>query len=300
MSVNLEDIEANVKAALEEEFEPEVETDVETETETETETEVEVEVETEIEEPEFTEKELEAKDLGWNPEGQDRDGNTLSAEEFLARKPLFNKIKNQNQRLEEQNGKLTALEKQMEKLAKDNQSIAAAKIKEREAFLEQLKQAKEVALDELKVDEVRHIDNQMEKVREELSKPAEEPAKEQYVSPDYNDFVAENEWAKDETSAMYDSAERIAIRYKQVHPEATDKELYGHIHKEIRDAYPHKFETKPVRRQGVGNNNQRQPIKPVVTKKTLSDLPEDQRAIAQEVMESTGQTIDEYLEVYKF
>jgi len=299
--ININEIEDAVNAALQEDVVPEV---------IEAEGDVEKPIEAEIEEEvQFTEKELEAKEHGWNPEGKDRDGNTLSAEEYLARKPLFNKIHNLQDKLDNQNTEFNQLKGQVDKLAEQNKQIAQAKIKEREELLDQLKTAKESALTNLDVDQVRAIDDKMETVREELAQTtnstdtAETPsstATSQEVSPDWEDFVKDNEWAKDTTSAMYAQSEIMAQQYFKEHGKVSDKEVYEHIATQMRDLYPHKFQKEQPRTTRVGNNNQRQPIKPAVTKKTLNDIPEDQRAIAQEVMEATGQTIDDYLATYKF
>jgi len=287
--VNIDDVAEAVKATFEEEVEEIVDPKAEEVIEELAEEEIQEEVQ-------FTEKELEAKDHGWNPEGKDRDGNTLSAEEYLARKPLFNKIGNQSKRIDD-------LSEQVGKLVEQNKQIASDKIKERETLMKQLSEAKETALTNLDVDRVRAIDEQINTVRDELA-DTPQLANTQTVdkiSPDYAAFVAENEWANDTTSVMYAQSEIMAQQYFKVHDgKATDKEVYDHIAKEMRDLYPHKFEKPAVRQPKMGNNNRRQPLKPVTIKKTINDIPEDQRAIAQEVMESTGQTVDEYLATYKF
>jgi len=102
-------------------------------------------------ESEYTETELEAMDLGWKPEGKDKDGNTLSADEFLARRPLFNKIKNMHEKMDE-------MDSLIRELREDNKKIAQASIKEKQELLQELKEAREKALDDLDADEVRNLD----------------------------------------------------------------------------------------------------------------------------------------------
>lgn len=294
--IEVDDIQAAVAAALEEDAIPEViESDVN----------IEKPAEDLQEEPEFTEKELEAKDHGWNPEGQDRDGNTLTAEEYLARKPLFNKIHNLQDKLDAYDERYKNVESKVGKLVEQNQQIAAAKIAERETLLEQLKTAKENALTNLDVEQVRAIDDKMESVREDLAKTSQitETVTDQPAETEaYKAFVAENEWAKDTTSPLHkiaiDIGEGFVERNIKAGIKITEADVYKYAAEQVKDLYPHKFGEAVVKQPRVGNNNQRQPIKPVVTKKTLNDIPEDQRAIAKEVMESTGMKEDEYVAMY--
>jgi regulator of replication initiation timing len=296
--VDIDDVTEAVKATLTEEVVPEV---------IEAEGDIEKPIEKKDEEEvQFTEKELEAKDHGWNPEGKDRDGNTLSADEYLARKPLFNKIHNLQDKLSASDERYKGLEGQVGQLVEQNKQIAADKIKERETLMDQLAAAKENALTNLDVDQVRAIDDKMDTVRKELKETPETKAPvTNEITPAYQEFIDENEWAKDESSALYSEVTRIAENFVQSNVKAgnkiTEAEVYAHAAKQVKELYPHKFEDNTApRTPKIGNNNQRQPIKPVVTKKTINDIPEEQRAIAKEVMESTGQTIDEYLAVYNF
>jgi len=304
MSADIDDVEANVKAALEDEVIEVVADDVVEEAVEETEVVDEV-----IEDPEPTEKEQEAMDLGWRPDGKDRDGNTLSADEYLARKPLFNKIHNLNEKLDDQSRTQDRLQKQIETLSEHNKKIAEAKIKEREAFLDQLKDAKEQALTDLNVAQVREIDTQIDQVREEISTQPVFEGNEATpeVSPAAKKFVEENDWYEKDLG-LATVADDIGKRLVQekikegIKPEDIiqyETEILTKAADEVKALYPHKFEKKP-RQTKVGSNRNRQPITPTETKKTLNDLPEDQRAIAREVMESTGQTEDQYLETYKF
>lgn len=288
MSADIEDIQKNVDAALAEEP-------------TEPTEPVEPAEPAEPQEPEFTETELEAKDHGWNPDGKDRDGNTLSADEFLARKPLFNKIHNLQDKLEDKDRQIGEINKRVDTLVDHNKKIAESKVKERKDLLEQLAEAKDDALESLDKERVRAIDKEMENVRTEINEavvPDFEPV-EQRVSPDFADFAKDNEWANDKESALYSAAEVMAKNYGAANQgrEITDKELYDHIHKGIRELYPHKF--KETKQPKIGRNQQRTPIEQPKKGHSIDDLPEDQRSIANEVMEATGMTIDDYFKTYQ-
>jgi len=309
MSADIDDVEANVKTALEEAVVEDPPADPPVEDPPAEDPPADPPAE-DPPEPEFSEKEQEAMDLGWRPDGKDRDGNTLSAEEYLARKPLFNKIHNLNEKLDDQSRTQDRLQKQIETLSEHNKKIAEAKIKEREAFLEQLKDAKEQALTDLNVAQVREIDTQIDQVREEIStQPVFEGTEATpEVSPAAKKFVEENDWYETDMG-LATVADDIGKRLVQekinagVKPEDIlqyETEILNKAADEVKALYPHKFEKPKARQPRVGSNRNRQPIAPVETKKTLNDLPEDQQAIAREVMESTGQTEDQYLETYKF
>jgi hypothetical protein len=188
----------DVEAAMNEEAETEV-AEVETE-----------EVAEAKAEPEYSQTELEAMDIGWQPDKTDKDGNTLSAEEFIARKPLFNKIRNQSEQLAE-------VQKTLKELKADSIKMAKESIKEKEQLLTQLREAKESALDNLETDEVRKLDKQIDSVKDEIAETKPEPEPEYKISPYYAGFIEENEWAKDEGSVMYLAGEALGRKYCQTH-----------------------------------------------------------------------------------
>lgn len=243
---------------------------------------------------EFSETQLEAMDLGWNPEGKDRDGNSLSAEEFLARKPLFNKIRNQGD-------ELAQMKQMLEELRNDNRKIAEASIKEKDRLLEQLKEAREAALEDLDVDTVKQLDKKIEDTQELIKESKVEKGTETKVSPYYNDFLKENEWAKDESSSLYMAALGLGQRYMMTHEivDGNDKPMFDYIHKKIREDFPERFKEKPKvqrvassKNRATGNYSKKKQV-------TLSDLPEEERRIVKVMMDATGKTEEEYLKNYE-
>ena len=274
----MNDIAAKIREAAKEE--PEVEVN-------------EIEVEEITIEPERTQEELDAIEIGWNPEGKDKDGNTLTAAEFLARKPLFNKIKNMH-------GKMDEMERLINELRQDNKKIAQASIKEKQELLEELRVAREKALDNLDVDEVRNLDKRIENAKEEIKEEPIEPEKPK-VSPYYEDFLKENEWAKDETSSMYLAAEGLARKYLMTHEivNGNDKPMFDYIHEQMRKDFPEKFKEQTKRTSKVASSTTRQATN-YSSKKTvtLADLPEDEREVVKTMMRATGKTEEEYLKNY--
>ncbi len=233
--------------------------------------------------PELTSAEIEAKDMGWSPDGKDRDGNSLSADEFLARKPLFNKITNQSKEISE-------IREMLHDLKADNRKITEAGIKEKEVLLEQLKEAKEEHLTNLDVDEVRKIDKQIESVQEEIKSVPE-----QAQSPYFDDFKKDNEWASDEDSPLSIVAEGIARRYIAKNPSASDKEMYQHIHETVRKDFPEKFQEKSRSNKVASSKTRSTNTYAKKQAVTLSDLSADDQKVVTVMADRTGKTVDEYL-----
>ncbi len=260
----MSEIAAKMRESVNEELEPETQPELEKEVE-------------------LTENEVQAKDMGWRPEGKDRDDNSLSADEFLARKPLFNKINNQSKELSE-------IRELLHDLKADNRKITEAGIKEKETLLAQLKDAKEEHLTNLDVDEVRKIDKQIESVQEEIKSTPEK-----VVSPHFESFKKDNAWAEDEDSPLSMAAEGMARRYLKSHQGASDKEMYQHIHDQVRKDFPEKFQEKP-RVDKVASSKSRSTNS--YAKKqavTLSDLSAEDQKVVSVMAERTGKTVDEYL-----
>ena len=222
----------------------------------------------------------------------------------MARKPLFNKIHNLQDKLSDKDREIQEIRGKVDTIVEHNKKIAESSVAQKKELLERLKNAKEEALTDLDPDRIRAIDQQMDSVREDINAsetPDFEPKQpEQTVSPDFEAFAKENDWANDKESALYSAAEVMARNYGAANQgrEITDKELYDHIHKGIRELYPHKFVEKTTRPTKIGRNQHRTPIDPPKKGKSIEDLPEDQRSIAKEVMEATGMTIDEYFKTY--
>lgn len=238
-------------------------------------------------EPEYTETELEAIDAGWRPDGKDKDGNTLSADEYLARKPLFNKINKLNHRLEE-------MTKQVKGLQDHNRLSTERAIAEKERLMEELKAAKEKAYEDLDVDEARKLDKQIEELSAETVKP--EP---QYTEKDftdaYDDFVKENPWYEADVG-LKAAATNFGQVFMQEHPDSSPEALYEHVIKKTKEAFPEHFEEKK-RPTAVGTTNTRTKPTGHKRKHSLSEIPEEHRQMAKVIIAS-GVSEEEYLKQY--
>lgn len=238
-------------------------------------------------ESEYTETELEAIDAGWRPDGKDKDGHTLTADEYLARKPLFNKINKLNNKLDE-------MTKQVKGLQEHNRISTERAIKEKEQLMEELKAAKEKAYEDLDVDEARKIDKQIEALSEETAKPQL-----QYTEKDFTDaydgFVKENPWYES-NPGLKAAATNIGQVFIQENPDISPEKLYEHVITETRRLFPEHFEEKK-RPTAVGTTNTRTKPTGHKRKHTLSEIPEQHRQMAKVIIAS-GVSEEEYLKQY--
>ena len=242
------------------------------------------EVETPVE-PEYTETEQIALDSGWKPEGKDKDGNSLSADEYMARKPLFNKIHNMKSELDEMKAALKSVQG-------DSKKMAQKFIEEKENLLVQLKEKKEAALDTLDTDEVRRLDTEIEAVS--AAKKPEPEHTQQDWKDSYLSFLRDNEWY-DTSPRLKAEADTIGDRFVKDNPNDTPDDLYRHVVKEIKDKFADKFEAKKETSSKVTSSTRRASVTSKKKGVTLSDLPEDEQRIVQVMANAVGKTTEEYL-----
>jgi len=117
-----------------------------------------------------------------------------------------------------------------------------------------------------------------------------------------NKFKDDNEWYGS-NRAMTALADKIGTEYATNYekkngflPDPDD--FFDYVLEEVKKDFPDKEERPKVNKVNSGNRVVTQTKK--TKKKTLADLPEDQRAIAQEVIAATGLSEDEYLKNYEF
>ncbi len=250
---------------------------------------------TPVEEPQYTEKELEALDAGWNPEGKDKDGNTLNADEYMARKPLFNKIHNMR-------GEMDEMKALLKELKGDQKKMAKSFIKENKGLIDQLKDEKEKALDNLDTEEVRRLDSEIEKVVETTKTTVEDNTEvRQYDNTEwkgaYINFLKANSWY-DQQPGLKSAADIIGQEYSATHQGASPTEIYAHIEAEIKREFADRFEDKPNNSK-VSTSTRRAASNTKKKGVQLSDLdPEEQRVVTV-MANAVGKSVDDYMKTYK-
>lgn len=255
-----------------------------------------------IEDGALTEEQIitEAGSRGWTEEGKgDKYGHKISAIEFLERTPQFNTIKGLKDRLDRQ-------EKQITKMADVTRKAAAKSIEKQQKLMTQLEVAKKELLnkeylDQDDVNKVKTIDNQMDSVREDISTAETVTNDEDIWDEALLDFVADNPWYGG-NSGLTEAAQVFAKQYTKNNKDSTPEDYYSNIKNKMLEKYGEQLmfpqEEKTQRRPNIGSNRNRQPLQPHKKEKSISDLPEDQRAIAREVMEDAGLSEAEYMKTY--
>lgn len=243
--------------------------------------------------PEYSAEEQEALDSGWNPEGQDKDGKTLNAQEYMARKPLFNKI--HNLRTEQ-----TDMKTQLDTLRGDMMKMTQSFMKEKAGLLEQLKEQRNDALDNMENDKVKELDKQIERVGAAEQPQATQSSQAEWKSA-YISFLKKNAWY-DQQPGLKSAADLIGQEFASNNPTARPNDVYNHVSNEIKKEFPDRFDSKPDGQQksskvSTSNRRSSQSVKKQAVK--LSDLDPDTQKIVEVMAKGVGKTTDEYLKNYE-
>jgi len=311
--VNLEEMEQNLQAIVNE-GEPAEETKEETKEETEViafdldaalDKADPFDLEKEIKAGRYTEEEAKDKatERGWNEGSGDKYGHKLSAIEFLERTPFFKKFDRMHEDQEH-------LKHQMNKLVEQNKKIAEKSLKDKAKMREDFKKEREELLntdylDGDAINRVKKLDKQIDEV-EVQAEESEFSDEDRAMSNAYNEakieFKKNNEWYESDDK-MTSLADEVGTSYASMYFEQNGKlpdpeYTFRYTLNEVRKVYPEL--DKPKRSTRVA-----QPSNRVVTniskknKPSLKDLPEDQIALAKEVLEACPtMTEEDYLTTY--
>jgi len=308
--VDVAEIEKNIKASLdnapEQGDEPPKEDDVLTDGE-----EGKVNIDDLLDNEDFAPISLEGKisddeaiekatERGWREDGKDKFGHKISAIEFLERAPLFHKM-------DLMRGDIKKQQQKIDELVVNSKKIAEGSIKEKERLGKELKTAREALLstellDKDDIKELNKIDSQIEANNEDIATapPEENTAHKEFLEAKEVFEERNKDWyGKDR--AMTALADSLSKDYVTAHHEKhgilpDPADLFRYVMDEIKDDLP----DAPAKRQTRvnGRSNRTVASKPVA-KQTLADLPEDQQAIAREVIASIPDMTEEsYLKTY--
>lgn len=242
------------------------------------------------EEQEYTEIELEAMDQGWSPHGVEGKRN-LSAEEFLDRKPLYDKIHRVEKTLKEQDKKFEAL-RQHEKMVRDRMH---------EDHLKELKAAKRAALESYDYEKAEQIDDEIFDARtqhQQEEKPAVPDV--ENIQRAVADWTEENPWYM-ENKVMKRFAYGEGEDYRAENPGAPIEEILAHISKAVKKEFPEKFSNmnraKPSSVEGSATGGRRTPATP--KQKSVKDLPEEAISVMRTLIRGgTFKTEQDYVNDY--
>jgi hypothetical protein len=192
---------------------------------------------TEVQEtPDLSPVEQRALDMGWRPkeEWTGEEADFISAETFVARKPLFDKIEYQNKELKEVRKALAALQEH---------HIRVKEQAFKDAYVS-LKEEKKAALAEGDADRLIEVD---EKIAELRSQEIEQKAvnntpPSQQLNPTFVSWVEKNDWYVDnKKTELRAYADAVGIKIAQEHPNKSPEDLLREVEKQVKVRFKEYF-----------------------------------------------------------
>lgn len=183
-----------------------------------------------------TSEELASKD-GWVPEDEweGEPEKWVPADEFMRRKPLFERISTQSKQIKKINEALKAMQSHHAKVFEASYQKA----------IDDLKSQRDQAVEEGDSRAVRAIEENIESINEEYIEESKTvKAAEAGPSVLFEDWVAKNEWYSRDRG-MKTRADEVGIGYARSNPEATEEEIFDYVDDRIRREYPDKFGKAP-------------------------------------------------------
>jgi hypothetical protein len=167
-----------------------------------------------------------AREMGWNPEHEGPD--KLSADEFVRRKPLFDKIKQQGKELKE-------IRRMLEKVTTTSKLMSEAQYKRGIADATKRMKAAEDTLDINAFKQAATEKAQLEQGLQQVSTPD--------IPPEVEEWCNNNKWF-DENDAMQADALAYREQYVRVHPNAPISKVLQYVEQKIKKDYPEAFEAE--------------------------------------------------------
>lgn len=234
--------------------------------------------------PEVSPVEQEAISLGWQPKDQfesdpkNEGKKWRSAEDFLDRKPLFDKIDQQGRELKD-------VKKALQHLANQNKMVEELAYKK---AIEELKAQKKQALEEGEHALVVEIDDRIADLKTAAVAPPIQPQQSQ-PHPEFQRWVDRNEWYVKDTK-LRNIADGIGLSLAR--EGKPPQEIMQEVEQQIKNLYPDRFGMKrvPPNPEGTGS------------RKSSGGSPEamlspEEKRIMNTIV-ATGVSKDEYLKQF--
>jgi len=239
-------------------------------------------------EPEYSEIEQQALEQGWNPEGAEGKRN-LSAEEFLDRKPLYDRAHKQDKQIKN-------MQEAIDAMVQQNKSISE---REYQRALADLEVKMGNAVDNMDKEAATEVSKEIAAL--EANKPAEETTKvEPEYDPLYLDWKDKNSWYDpdsddyDPMKAMYTNqlTEAYAPLMKKGKP-------FSEVLSEVDAAVQEKFKPTNPNRGKAAAVAPSTPSTPKPKAKSLSDLglSAEEEKIARTIIRG-GVSEEDYIKMY--
>ena len=255
--------------------------------------------------PNLSEAEIEAVSKGWKPQ-EDFDveeKDYVSADEFLRRGELFDKIRDLKHQGRRDTRRLEDQVKDLTDLVRDS------RVQGYEQALTDLEAKRKDAVEVGDVDAFNSIDSQYNKVREAIAKHEAAPqAVAQDIDPAAIEFQDRNkDWFNNNThenTSMVNQAINIDQHLAQAKPYLSEVQRLEVVEKEMKDLYPHRFanpkKAKPAAVETAQKAEVGQAASQGATKLKYSDLDQEQKdGCSRFLATDDALTVEDYLRSYE-
>lgn len=239
--------------------------------------------------PEFTDIEHRAMDMGWRPkeEFNGSEDDFIDAKEFVRRKPLFEKIEAQGKQLKNAIKTLEAFKLHYGKVQETEYQRALTTLKsERKLALENGDGEKFEQLD----DEIKEVEKHAEEVRAVATTPVESSGEDH---PTFQSWKQRNGWySNDEDMRAYADGLGTRLQQKGMAPE----DVLSEVEKKVKEVFPTKF-TNQNKRQAPNVNSSTE--RPSRNANELVSMSSTEKAIMDQLVSSGTITKEAYLADFK-
>lgn len=250
------------------------------------------EVNTEVEavaqdQPQYSDIELKAMEMGWRPKDEFNGDETdfIDAKEFVARKPLYDKIAHQSKQMKNLTNAVEALKEHYTMVQKTEYNRA----------LTALRNERKQAIAEGDGERVDAIEQQMDRAKEqvaEIERAAKTPIVEevQQVHPELAEWQSKNQWYVSGPQYMKAFADQVGAQLAQSGMHRSD--VLTEVAKRVRQEFPEKFKN-PNKADAPAVGNARVTAKPA--KGAEIQLTEQERNIMNTLVKGGHITKEKYL-----
>jgi hypothetical protein len=238
-----------------------------------------------VKEPEPTEIETLATEMGWRPDGQGKDGESVDAETYIRKgrniqDTMRGHIKDQKQQLSD-------LGHSIEDLKLHNKQVYKAEVTKLKTELTTLKKEKKAAVADGDVEKVDELDEKIDGVKEAMEEPELENKSASTENPEFNEWAKTNTWYRDDPE-MAAYADTVADK----HTGAPFKRVAALVTKQVKEMFPEKFSEpkKPAASPVEGATK-----KTTTTKFTIADLTENQKSTMKQFVRQGIMTEKQYV-----
>ena len=251
-----------------------------------------------VEAPALDETEQGAYKEGWRPkeEFSGPEGKWIPADEFMRRKPLFEKIDGLKSESFQTRKELQDLKKTLGALTEHHKKVREVEYKR---ALDDLKSAKAEAFENKDLQALQAIDDRMDEIKEDKREFDARAKQEQLVAsrqnagptPEYQAWAKENDWyTKDRR--LRGIADAIGQEYIQSNPQATPNDVFKYVTEEVKKTVPEKFTNQRANRPSAVDGGN--PASQTAVRKDQIKLSPVEEEIARRFEENGVMTRDQY------